>query len=76
MGFGDIEVDGAEGKLYWVSSFGRTIQRSDLNGAGIQTIATFFRAPRKIPIAFPDRIESGVSDVGVGGTGYGPNGFF
>ena len=33
-------------------------------------------APRKIHVAFPDRIESGINDVGIGGTGDGPNGFF
>ncbi len=38
--------------------------------------STLLWAPRKIPAAFPDRIESGVSDVGIGGIGYGPNGVF
>ena len=35
-----------------------------------------FRAPRKIPAVFPDRIESGISDVWIGGTSHGPEGFF
>ena len=34
-----------------------------------------FRAPRKIPAVFPDRIESGISDVWIGGTSHGPEGF-
>ena len=35
-----------------------------------------YRAPRKIPAVFPDRIESGISDVWIGGTSHGPEGFF
>ena len=35
-----------------------------------------FGAPRKIPAVFPDRIESGISDVWIGGTSHGPEGFF
>ena len=38
--------------------------------------AGYMRAPRKIPAVFPDRIESGISDVWIGGTSHGPEGFF